>query len=44
MVERLYGVVIEIASHLTCSNGGVIQDIWNCSNKKVYNYYVKFED
>lgn len=35
------GVLITVANHHTCITGGVIQDIWDCGNKSVGNYYIK---
>lgn len=35
------GVLITVANHHTCVTGGFIQDIWNCGNKSVGNYYIK---
>lgn len=35
------GVFVTIARHHTCIKNGVIQDIWNCGNKTVGNYYIK---
>ena len=34
------GVLVTIANHHTCIKNGVIQDIWNCGNKAVGNYYI----
>ena len=35
------GVCVYVANHVTCITGGYIQDIWNCGNKKVGNYFVR---
>lgn len=35
------GVLVTVANHHTCIVNGVIQDIWNCGDKSVGNYYVK---
>lgn len=35
------GVLVTVANHHTCIVGGVIQDIWNCGDMSVGNYYVK---
>lgn len=35
------GVFITVANHHTCIKNGVLQDIWNCGNMCVGNYYVK---
>lgn len=35
------GVIISVANHITCIKHGVIQDVWNCGNKTVGNYWVK---
>ena len=35
------GVLVTVANHHTCITNGYIQDIWNCSNKCVGNYYIK---
>lgn len=35
------GVLVTVANHHTCITNGHIQDIWNCGNKCVGNYYVK---
>ena len=35
------GVLITVANHHTCITGGVIQDIWDCGNMSVGNYYIK---
>ena len=32
--------VVSVANHLTCIRHGVIEDIWDCGNKYVGNYYV----
>ena len=37
------GVLVTIANHHTCIVDGVIQDIWDCGEKTVGNYYVKGE-
>lgn len=37
------GVLITIANHHTCIKNGKIQDIWDCGDKSVGNYYVKGE-
>ena len=37
------GVLVTVANHHTCITNGVIQDIWNCGNKCVGNYYVKLK-
>lgn len=34
-------VVIRAAHHWTMARCGVIEDIWNCSRKTAYGYYVK---
>lgn len=35
------GVLVTIANHHTCIKNGHIQDIWDCSDKTVGNYYVR---
>ena len=35
------GVLVTIANHHTCIKNGKIQDIWDCGNKCVGNYYIK---
>ncbi len=35
------GVLITIAGHHTCITNSVVQDIWDCRNKCVGNYYIK---
>ena len=35
------GVLVTVANHHTCITGGVVQDIWDCREKSVGNYYVK---
>lgn len=35
------GVLITVANHHTCITGGVVQDIWDCRDMRVGNYYVK---
>lgn len=35
------GVLVTIASHHTCIKGHSIQDIWDCGDYTVRNYYVK---
>ena len=35
------GVLVTVANHHTCITDGVVQDIWDCRNKSVGNYYVK---
>lgn len=35
------GVLVTVANHHTCIVDGVVQDIWDCSYKRVGNYYVK---
>ena len=35
------GVLVTIAGHHTCIKNGAIQDIWDCGEKTVGNYYVK---
>jgi hypothetical protein len=35
------GVLVTIANHHTCIKDGMIQDIWNCGNKSVGNYYIR---
>ena len=35
------GVLITIANHHTCIVNGYVQDIWDCREKSVGNYYVK---
>lgn len=35
------GVLVTVANHHTCIVDGMIQDIWNCGDKSVGNYYVK---
>lgn len=39
--EIYEGVFVTIAGHHTCIKEGYIQDIWNCGDKSVGNYYVK---
>lgn len=35
------GVLVTVANHHTCINEGMVQDIWDCRDKCVGNYYVK---
>lgn len=35
------GVLVTVANHHTCITGGMVQDIWDCRNKTVGNYYTK---
>lgn len=35
------GVLLSVANHDTCIKNGMIEDLWDCGNKKVGNYYVK---
>lgn len=35
------GVLVTVANHHTCIVGNAVQDIWDCRNKCVGNYYVK---
>lgn len=35
------GVLVTVANHHTCIVNGVIQDIWDCGDKSVGNYYIK---
>lgn len=35
------GVLITVANHHTCITDGVCQDIWDCRDKSVGNYYIK---
>lgn len=35
------GVVVLVAHHWTCIVNGKVQDIWDCRNKTVGNYYIK---
>lgn len=35
------GVVVLVANHWTCIKHGMVQDIWDCRNKSVGNYWVK---
>ena len=37
------GVLVTVANHHTCITNGAIQDIWNCGNKCVGNYYIKLK-
>ena len=37
------GVLVTVANHHTCIVNGKIQDIWNCGQKTVGNYYVKIK-
>ena len=37
------GVLITVANHHTCITDGTVQDIWDCRNKTVGNYYIKGE-
>ena len=39
---RNRGVLVTVANHHTCIVGDNIIDIWNCGNKSVGNYYVKY--
>ena len=39
--EMEEGVLVTVANHHTCITKGHIQDIWDCGNKTVGNYYVK---
>lgn len=38
---RNKGVFVTVANHHTCIKGCCIQDIWNCGDKTVGNYYIK---
>ena len=38
---RNKGVLVTIANHHTCIIGSCVQDIWDCRNKSVGNYYIK---
>ena len=40
-VQMYEGVFITVANHHTCIKEGKVQDIWDCRNKSVGNYYVK---
>lgn len=35
------GVLVTVANHHTCIVKGMIQDIWNCGDMSVGNYYIK---
>lgn len=35
------GVLVTVANHHTCIVNGYIQDIWDCGNMCVGNYYIK---
>lgn len=35
------GVFVTVARHSTVIKNGYINDIWNCSNKTVSNYFIK---
>ena len=35
------GVFVRVANHDTCIKDGIIQDIWDCGEKSVGNYWVK---
>lgn len=37
------GVLVTVANHHTCIVNSVVQDIWDCRNKSVGNYYVKLK-
>lgn len=37
------GVLVTVANHHTCIVNGKIQDIWDCGQKTVGNYYVKIK-
>lgn len=37
------GVLITVAGHHTCIVNGAVQDIWDCRDKSVGNYYIKAE-
>lgn len=39
--EMTEGVLVTVAHHHTCITGGHVQDIWDCRDKTVGNYYVK---
>ena len=39
--EMEEGVLVTVANHHTCITKGHIQDIWDCGDKSVGNYYVK---
>lgn len=34
-------VLVTVANHHTCIVNGKVQDIWDCRNKTVGNYYIK---
>lgn len=38
------GVFVTVAGHHTCIKDGVIQDIWDCGDYTVGNYYVRKEE
>lgn len=35
------GVFVRVANHDTCIKDGKIQDLWNCGDKSVGNYWIK---
>lgn len=37
------GVLVTVANHHTCIVDGHIQDIWDCGDKSVGNYYIKIK-
>lgn len=37
------GVLITVANHHTCITKGCVQDIWDCRNYSVGNYYIREE-
>ena len=38
---RNKGVLVTVANHHTCIIGSCVQDIWDCRDKSVGNYYIK---
>lgn len=40
-MEMYEGVLVTVAHHHTCITKGNVQDIWDCRDKSVGNYYVK---
>lgn len=39
--QREYGILVTIANHHTCIKNDRVQDLWDCRDKTVCNYYVK---
>ena len=39
--QRDHGILVTVANHHTCVRNNYIQDIWDCSDMRVGNYYIK---